>query len=104
MSVCDSVLYQIVSEGAGGSGICVYRILWIYFASAGILFHAVSVNLQRLPENIFIFPDGNGGSIWACMAARKSLSQRYHIQHATFTYDRIFSDSINISSNHKELL
>lgn len=55
MSVCNPVLYQRVSEGAGGSGVCVYRVLRLYIASSGILFHAVSVDLQGLSENIIIF-------------------------------------------------
>lgn len=55
MSVCNPVLYQGVSEGAGGSGVCVYRVLRLYIASSGILFHAVSVDLQGLSENIIIF-------------------------------------------------
>lgn len=55
VSVCNPVLYQGVSEGAGGSGVCVYRVLRLYIASSGILFHAVSVDLQGLSENIIIF-------------------------------------------------
>lgn len=55
VSVCNPVLCQRVSEGAGGSGVCVYRVLRLYIASSGILFHAVSVDLQGLSENIIIF-------------------------------------------------
>ena len=62
MSVCNPVLCQRVSEGAGGSGVCVYRVLRLYIASSGILFHAVSVDLQGLSENIIIFPDGYGST------------------------------------------
>ena len=35
---------------------------------SGVLFHAVSVDLQGLSENIIIFPDGYGSGIWACVA------------------------------------
>ena len=66
---------------------------------SGILFHAVSVDLQGLSENIIIFPDGYGSGIWACVAARESVSQGHHIQHASFTYDRIFPDGGDISGN-----
>ena len=81
------------------TGVCVYRVLRLYIASSGILFHAVSVDLQGLSENIIIFPDGYGSGIWACVAARESVSQGHHIQHASFTYDRIFPDGGDISGN-----
>ncbi len=54
---------------------------------------------EGLSENIIIFPDGYGSGIWACVAARESVSQGHHIQHASFTYDRIFPDGGDISGN-----
>lgn len=99
MSVCNPVLYQGVSEGAGGSGVCVYRVLRLYIASSGILFHAVSVDLQGLSENIIIFPDGYGAAFGLAWLLGESVSQGHHIQHASFTYDRIFPDGGDISGN-----
>ena len=42
------VLYPRVSGGKRGYHLCFHRILWICCPGTGVLFYAVSVNLQRL--------------------------------------------------------
>lgn len=60
-----------------------YRFFW-YFIPCCICRSA------RTIRKYHYFPDGYGSGIWACVAARESVSQGHHIQHASFTYDRIF--------------
>ena len=95
MSVCNPVLYQGVSEGAGGSGVCVYRVLRLYIASSGILFHAVSVYLQRLQKDFFVFCHRYDSYSAVVISACKGISLEHHIWHVVFSGCGILADRVS---------
>lgn len=75
------------------TGFCGFISLLLVFYS--MLYLSICKDYQKY----HYFPDGYGSGIWACVAARESVSQGHHIQHASFTYDRIFPDGGDISGN-----
>ena len=90
--------------GRGRSTLCFYRVLRLYFAGNGVLFHDILVHLQGLSENLHLFFVGDDRGIFAISGFKIFMSLEYRVQHALRTDDWIFPDCDFGICDHKTVL